>query len=168
MTSSVQQRDARGLFLKVPRPERPTLQPNKPEPWTEIETDYLRAQWGVISARIIGRDLGRTKDAVIGRAHRLKLRKLDSKAPNLRQPAREEPMSEPFSLPPSPPPPIDYSKRWRPFTTLRVRDCRWPQDAADLSKPAVAFCCARAPVGSPYCQEHRALAFGRQAPAWAK
>jgi GcrA cell cycle regulator len=44
--------------------------------WTEKRDNYLIIFWGMISAREIGERLGVTKNAVIGRAHRLKLPKV--------------------------------------------------------------------------------------------
>lgn len=38
--------------------------------WTELEDNYLEAWWGHKSASDIGRDMGRTKNSVVGRAFR--------------------------------------------------------------------------------------------------
>lgn len=41
--------------------------------WSESETDFLSKYWGHLSPRMIGRATGRTRNSVIGKAHRLGL-----------------------------------------------------------------------------------------------
>lgn len=48
----------------------------KHPPWTPEEDAELRALWGVINSREIGARLGRLRNGVISRAHKLRLRKL--------------------------------------------------------------------------------------------
>lgn len=45
-------------------------------PWSGSDTERLRALWGAVSAMAIARILGRTRNAVIGRAHRAGLKRL--------------------------------------------------------------------------------------------
>jgi len=44
--------------------------------WAEERDNLLIILWGLMPARLIGERLGVTKNAVIGRAHRLKLPKV--------------------------------------------------------------------------------------------
>jgi hypothetical protein len=44
-----------------------------PHGWNEERDNLLIIFWGLMPARLIGERLGITKNAVIGRAHRLKL-----------------------------------------------------------------------------------------------
>lgn len=41
--------------------------------WSEAEIDYLRNNWGKVRAKVIGDFLGRSKNSVISRAHRINL-----------------------------------------------------------------------------------------------
>ncbi len=40
---------------------------------------------------------------------------------------------------------------------LSNRQCRWP--LGDMIEPAMRFCGHDAPIGSPYCAAHRAVAY---------
>jgi DNA-directed RNA polymerase sigma subunit (sigma70/sigma32) len=44
-----------------------------PSPWIDVRISRLRALWGKLSAAGIGRELGVSKDAVLGKARRLGL-----------------------------------------------------------------------------------------------
>jgi hypothetical protein len=51
-------------------------------PWTEERNELLRALWPTMSASAIGRQLGTTRGAVIGRAHRMKLAPKEKSGPS--------------------------------------------------------------------------------------
>lgn len=106
--------------------------------WTARKVETLRQLWADgKSARKIGLELGTTKNAVIGRAHRLGL------------PAR--PIPKQFTQRPPPPP--------RPKPPRRA--CEWP--FGDPGEPDFHFCGAAVFSHAPYCQEHLLRAHRKQA-----
>ena len=138
--------------------------------WTDTAISELRRLWdeGHVTAEI-GRRLGVTKNAVVGKAHRLEL-------PHRPSPIRrgERPASEPAPrpkaapsvlalpaaalqaapvLPPPPPPPIAAAPARRGLP----QPCCWP--LGEPGRPGFRFCDAVADGGKPYCGEHRALAY---------
>src|SRR5215207_10989777 len=64
-------------------PNPPPLPEN---PWTDAEVDTLRELWGSLSASKIGARISRTKNAVIGRARRIGLPKIQQNPPRLFEP----------------------------------------------------------------------------------
>lgn len=62
--------------------------------WSEDEDTILREKWGNTNAAEIGGEIGRTKNAVIGRAHRIGLEPIKrvSKRPRSPKPRREKRM----------------------------------------------------------------------------
>lgn len=103
--------------------------------WTAGKVQTLRASWAVsTSAREISLELGTTKNAIIGKAHRLEL------------PARPNPIKRP------PPPP-------RPKPSRRA--CEWP--FGDPGDDDFHFCGAAVFAHAPYCQEHLLRAHRKQA-----
>ncbi len=136
--------------------------------WTEEAIDRLRAFWdeGLPTAEI-GRRLGISKNAVVGKAHRLDLSARPSPIPTVesrqsgqpsraerRRPARASTTSparaaaSPGSLllPAAPPP-------------QRVITCSWP--LGDPGKPDFHFCNATALPSKPYCAAHAERAYVR-------
>jgi hypothetical protein len=77
--------------------------------WQPDEDDVLRREWGNISASQIGDLLGRTRNMVIGRARRLKLKLLRKPSPRKRGPSwnaglkmvHDQPFQETLFAPPS-------------------------------------------------------------------
>ena len=57
--------------------------------WSECDDGFLIDNWGKLSGPDIGKALGRSKNSVIGRAHRLKLPKLIS-SPGERKPVKTD------------------------------------------------------------------------------
>ncbi len=51
----------------------PRRRPAHSTDWTPAQVAVLRRGWGIRSARAIGRDVGRSRNAVIGKANRLGL-----------------------------------------------------------------------------------------------
>ncbi len=135
--------------------------------WTDAAITSLRRLWdeGHATAEI-GRRLGMTKNAVIGKAHRLELPRRPSPIPQGERPARHpapRPKAAPsVQVPPAaaiqaapapPPPPIAAAPSKRRFS----QPCCWP--LGEPGRPGFRFCDAVADGGKPYCEEHRALAY---------
>ncbi|GGC32556.1 GcrA cell cycle regulator [Siccirubricoccus deserti] len=152
--------------------------------WTSEAIDQLRAFWDEgHSTAEIGRRMGISKNAVVGKAHRLNLPARPSPIrreaePSLRMPAQprqapptlpapthapappqrrlEErpPAAPPRPAPVAPPAPLAMV---RPFPRAASRTCCWP-----IGEPGTSgfrFCSGDATPGKPYCAEHAALAY---------
>ena len=155
-------------------------------PWTDERIELLKKLWseGLSASQIAGQMGGVTRNAVIGKVHRLGLsgrakanaapsqprpRKPAARAPShplSHRPAihgnaapafepEQEPASEPEAL-------IDedvvipMSER---VTIMELRDamCRWPM--GDPTTPEFRFCGARSITGLPYCTHHARIAY---------
>jgi GcrA cell cycle regulator len=148
--------------------------------WNEDTIGRLRALWAEgLSTAEIGRRMGVSKNAVVGKAHRLNLtarpspiRRDGEKAPRRRQPRRAHgatlpalaaamapmPMVEPpprLAERPAQPPVLRALPAPRPGA--RVTPCCWP--IGEPGKRSFRFCDVDAIAGKPYCQEHSALAY---------
>ena len=101
--------------------------------WTPDLMERLSALWdeGLPTAEI-GRRLGISKNAVIGKAHRLALK------------ARPSPLKRPPT---------------RRVVGISVPVCTWPQ--GHPGDKDFRFCGQRPLPGKPYCAEHAALAYIR-------
>lgn len=151
--------------------------------WTDAAIAQLQSLWDAgHSTAEIGRRMGITKNAVVGKAHRLNLpprpspiRREPGPAPArverrratarpgftpLRRPA-PAPMSAVVAAPiparaavAPPPPPTAVI---RPFPRAAQRHCCWP--LGDPGTPDFRFCVAEALIGKPYCPDHAALAY---------
>lgn len=148
--------------------------------WTAEAIDQLRAFWDEgHSTAEIGRRMGISKNAVVGKAHRLDLpprpspirregaapavlplertppqpRRAPAPAPQPPRAAAPAPQ-RPAALPPQPGP--QGSPVLRGFTRA-TRSCCWP-----LGEPGTSgfrFCAGEALTGKPYCPEHAAVAY---------
>ncbi|MCC3246701.1 GcrA family cell cycle regulator [Methylocystis sp. WRRC1] len=135
-------------------------------PWTEKEIEIVRDMWGTAaSAAEIGKLLGRTKNSVIGRAHRMGLANAakPQHAPITKPPRpakARKPKERELSVPEIIPPPIDHIEipEGVSFADLRANGCRWV-----IGNPEDLTCCG-APAshaGSAWCSHHRALVYVR-------
>ncbi|MBU8544146.1 MULTISPECIES: GcrA family cell cycle regulator [Roseomonadaceae] len=150
--------------------------------WTAEAIERLRALWAEgHSTAEIGRRMGVSKNAVVGKAHRLNLSARPSPirreapaerpaatAPRLPRPASVAPRSTlspspsnaPVSLASVAPPAVVAapSSVVRAFPRLgSTRSCCWP-----IGEPGTAdfrFCTAEALSGKPYCSQHAAVAY---------
>src|SRR6185437_4488835 len=136
--------------------------------WTEETIVRLRGLWSEgHSTAEIGRRLGVSKNAVVGKAHRLDLPARPSPirrdGPNAGQPRPAPRRLAGPTLPPLPSaqkpaavaPPPRVQAVARPFA--RTVACCWP-----LGEPGTKdfrFCDAGAVPGKPYCGEHAQLAY---------
>jgi GcrA cell cycle regulator len=151
--------------------------------WTAKAIDLLRGLWAEgHSTAEIGRRMGITKNAIVGKAHRLDLparpspiRKVEAggaqPAPR-RKPSviREAAPAAPHrAAVQAPPPPTPASAAVvaasaapaavRPFPRTSLRSCCWP-----IGEPGTRefrFCAGEADPGRPYCAEHSAIAYVR-------
>jgi len=142
--------------------------------WDDIDDKILTENWikGMPSRQISLLLRGnRSKNSVIGRAHRLGLsnqghhtvtRKLASKAR-----AAAKPKREPKPMPVKPhvvprhvePPSLDERAFARPWEAREAHQCAWPLDG----EGGIWSCCA--PTASTYCKRHTKKMFEPRRPA---
>lgn len=118
--------------------------------WTKDEDADLARRWNAgDSSGAIGRDLGRTRNSIVGRKNRLGLGN---------RPSPIRPKGEPK------PPKAPRAPRVAPTLVIveapkpvRVSSCCWPFDIPGTRK--FRFCEAAVCERSPYCEEHRKRAY---------
>ena len=107
------------------------------DPWTPERIAALKSLWdGGLSTREIGLKLGITKNAVVGKAHRMGLSK--SNAPVA-----------------APPPVVPFVR----LETLGAGMCCWPD--GEPGTPELRFCGKPSLAEKPYCAEHCERAYVR-------
>ena len=107
------------------------------DPWTPERTAALKSLWGDgLSTREIGLKLGITKNAVVGKAHRLGLSK--------------------GNAPVAAPPPVVRLVR---LETLGAGMCCWPD--GEPGTPEFRFCGKPSLAEKPYCAAHCERAYVR-------
>lgn len=105
--------------------------------WTEETISELTRLWQQgLSTSEIGRRIGMSKNAVVGKAHRLGLI------------ARPSPIKRAAPVQPQPPKVVTFS---------RSGGCSWP--IGDPRKDDFHFCGEQAMPGKPYCSQHAAIAY---------
>ena len=145
--------------------------------WNDEAIGRLRALWDEgHSTAEIGRRLGITKNAVVGKAHRLTLparpspiRRTPGEASSPRRPAPRRvsgptlpsliAAAAPAPRTPEPPRP-QIALRAVPAAPRppgRVSACCWP--IGEPGTPSFRFCSDTAMHGRPYCADHAALAY---------
>ena len=118
--------------------------------WTDERVETLKKLWGDGKtasqiAEILG---GVTRNAVIGKAHRLNLSKRASPLPVTRK-QKVNPRIET---------PSHVSKgKSISLLEMKERSCRWPN--GDPKKADFSFCGLDALPGIPYCGEHASVAY---------
>lgn len=125
--------------------------------WTPDAIGELTRLWAEgLTGSEIGRRMGMTKSAVVGKVHRLKLpgRPSPIKKTAYRAPAKiAAPKPNRNTLPVTP---KSAKPQRRPMSTVNLpvgnSQCKWPighPDEVDFH-----FCTDKAVVGKPYCQDH--------------
>ena len=147
--------------------------------WTEQKIQMLKDMWGHHSASEIAEQIGGlTRNAVIGKAHRLKLSV--GKTEGGMKTTRKRVMLRPLPVMPAPTSPaaamraapmpatrdifrsldgIGGVKRSEGIAVTKAGDrhCRWP--VGDPRSPDFRFCGCNAHEGLPYCVDHARVAY---------
>ena len=143
--------------------------------WTDERVELLKKLWldGLSASQIAKQLTGVTRNAVIGKVHRLGLSgratpsqpaRTTFKAPRAARPAApvqpRRALSEPSAMP-SAPVPVFYPEEPGSATvlTLGAHMCKWP--IGDPSTEGFTFCGRRSSEG-PYCVEHARVAYQPQ------
>lgn len=125
--------------------------------WTEDRVDTLKTLWneGLSASQIAGKLGGVTRNAVIGKVHRLGLsgRAAPAKPKAVEPKAAPAPVRE-RSVPMDP---ATFGLGKRTVSSIGANECKWP-----IGDPASAdfhFCGQGAAGGKPYCAYHSQVAF---------
>jgi GcrA cell cycle regulator len=147
--------------------------------WNEDAISKLRALWAEgLSTAEIGRRMGVSKNAVVGKAHRLNLpsrpspiRRDGERTPRRRLPRRVQGSTLPAlsaamsPMPVEPPRPVAERQPpalravCLPRPGARVTPCCWP--IGEPGTRSFRFCDVDAIAGKPYCDDHASLAYVR-------
>lgn len=139
--------------------------------WTDERVDLLKKLWSEgRSAAEIAKELGGvTRNAVIGKAHRLKLSNRVSPIQQNNKPAAAKPAAKKAdkavvelasAIKPSIPaakPPSREAGPLMDLLDLKPRMCRWP--VGDPHDETFGFCGQEVIMGLPYCCEHAKMAY---------
>ncbi|MGC6516734.1 MAG: GcrA family cell cycle regulator [Candidatus Puniceispirillaceae bacterium] len=117
--------------------------------WNEERLEKLRELWDKgLSISSIGEELGVTRNAIAGKAHRLGLKKRQSPIAVKKTPKKEVVPEEPTVLP--------LRLALRKLNWSRSK-CAWP--TGDPKHTDFTFCGAPIQAGKPYCSAHCHEAF---------
>ena len=156
--------------------------------WTDERVELLKKLWseGFSASQIAAEMGGVTRNAVIGKVHRLGLSgRGKTNAPGAARPRKPRPLGAPAASAPAAPPRgntvlaarfaprpeavpptpevrldedvvIPFSER---VTIMELREfmCRWPM--GDPTKPDFRFCGGRVTSALPYCTHHSRIAY---------
>jgi len=119
--------------------------------WNQEMITELTRLWGLgLSTSEIGKRLGISKNAVVGKAHRLHLA---SRPSPIRRPPGERRVA---------PPPRPRRVLPTPVVQLSNNACCWP--IGHPGESGFHFCGERSVVGKPYCLEHLSVAYVKAKP----
>lgn len=127
--------------------------------WTDDRVSLLKKLWGEgKTAAEIAKTLGGvTRNAVIGKAHRLKLSNRVSPIQQNKKPS-PKPVEKKIVRPPVQKFVVMIEKGPRvPLVELNNRMCRWP--LGDPKEESFGFCGAENYAGLPYCADHAKVAY---------
>lgn len=129
--------------------------------WTEDRVTLLKKLWGEgRTAAEIAKELGGvTRNAVIGKAHRLKL---SNRVSPIQQNTKKSVKSADTKKPPSRTKAVlkreeDIKIIGVSMAELKERMCRWP--IGDPREPGFQFCGCDSVAGLPYCDDHAKIAY---------
>lgn len=134
--------------------------------WTDDRVSLLKRLWGEgRTAAEIAKELGGvTRNAVIGKAHRLKLSGRVSPIQQNNKKPIERKVSERVSVVQTKSPSLPEKILKKPANSqlyslmdLKPRACRWP--VGDPKEAHFGFCGENSMTGLPYCAEHAKLAY---------
>jgi len=139
--------------------------------WTEDRVELLTKLWGEgRTAAEIAKELGGvTRNAVIGKAHRLKLSNRMSPIQQNNKKAAAKPVAEPKKAVAKKPaaattapkaktaPKVEFTGKGVAMADLTERMCRWP--IGDPQEDDFTFCGCKKMSGLPYCSEHAKVAY---------
>ncbi|SIS41243.1 GcrA cell cycle regulator [Insolitispirillum peregrinum] len=118
----------------------------EPMVWTDERIEQLKELWAEgLTTGEIGKRLGVSKNAVVGKAHRLGLKGRPSPIKRTKAP-RQTPAA-----------PKEKEQKIRSVVDLSAHTCRWP--IGDPREPGFHFCGAPTIANKPYCAEHAAIAY---------
>ena len=126
--------------------------------WTDDRVAILKKLWGEgkTAAEIANELGGVTRNAVIGKAHRLKLSNRVSPIQQNKKPAPAAPKPV-VAKKVTPPVAKDENRETVSLLELGPRMCRWP--IGDPREKNFGFCGDHAISGLPYCTEHSKVAY---------
>ena len=127
--------------------------------WTEERVALLRKMWGEgKTAAEIAKELGGvTRNAVIGKAHRLRLsNRVSPIQQNTKKPSRIAEMKAAAKAAAAVPRAVIQVKGIK-LSELKEKLCRWP--LGDPKEPDFLFCGCQAVPGLPYCGDHARIAY---------
>jgi GcrA cell cycle regulator len=126
--------------------------------WTDERVELLKKLWqDGLSASQIAKQLGGvTRNAVIGKVHRLGLsgRATPSKPQRTVFTRR---LAEPSTHAPTPVRYVDEAPGMATVLTLQAHMCKWP--IGDPALDNFTFCGRRSEENGPYCHEHAMVAY---------
>lgn len=127
--------------------------------WTDDRVALLKKLWGEgkTAAEIASELGGVTRNAVIGKAHRLKLSNRVSPIQQNKKVAVVA--NETAARPPKriQKVPLQDNRQGKSLTDLKPQECRWP--LGDPREESFGFCGYKIIAGLPYCAEHAKLAY---------
>ncbi len=113
--------------------------------WTSEKIKQLKKLWNKGKSTVeIGKELGISKNAVVGKVHRLELEARPSPIKKQEKPTRPKKA-------------VTEKKGHVGLLDLKMNSCRWP--IGDPKDADFHFCGATTSTGKPYCPEHCKIAY---------
>ena len=130
--------------------------------WTDEQVEELKRLWNEgLTTGDIGKALGVSKNAVVGKAHRLGLNSRPSPIrrgeEEINAVEEEAPVVEAKETKKSPKKVEKAKEKLFTVNDLTSTSCRWP--IGDPKDEDFHFCGKKVRLGQTYCEEHAALAY---------